>query len=271
MRHVLLHFHIFKNAGSTIDWSLRRTFDNRFVDHRDDRAMVLGGMDYVRNILAREINVEAMSSHYMAFDPQYALQGIQHWYICLLRKPLLRALSVYEFEKIQSADTPGAVIAKQLDMRGYFEWSMGSDVSPVIRNFQTRYLCGVRGKGAYNLSETEFNKALDQCRQHNVIVGFVERYDESMALFEHVLCQHFKSLDLAYVIQNQSFYNNLEPVAYLKKNLGDILFSDLLGRNSMDVRLYESLERDFEARIAKIPNFESKVQNLKTRSAALHD
>ena len=36
MRNVILHYHLFKNAGSTLDWSLQRQFGAGFVDHRDD-------------------------------------------------------------------------------------------------------------------------------------------------------------------------------------------------------------------------------------------
>ena len=39
MRHILLHGHIFKNAGTTFDWSLERSFGEAFLDHREDKVM----------------------------------------------------------------------------------------------------------------------------------------------------------------------------------------------------------------------------------------
>ena len=39
MRHVILHGHIFKNAGTSFDWSLERSFGEAFVDHREDKLM----------------------------------------------------------------------------------------------------------------------------------------------------------------------------------------------------------------------------------------
>jgi len=41
-RPVLVHAHMFKNAGSTLDWSLARSFGKGFVDHREDRGMKQG-------------------------------------------------------------------------------------------------------------------------------------------------------------------------------------------------------------------------------------
>ena len=41
-RPVILHCHLFKNAGSTLDWSLHKQFGSTFVDHRDGDSMRLG-------------------------------------------------------------------------------------------------------------------------------------------------------------------------------------------------------------------------------------
>ena len=37
--NILLHGHMFKNAGSTLDWSLRQNFGADFLDHRDDEYL----------------------------------------------------------------------------------------------------------------------------------------------------------------------------------------------------------------------------------------
>ena len=39
MKQVILHGHIFKNAGTTLDWALKRSFGKAFVDHRRDDQM----------------------------------------------------------------------------------------------------------------------------------------------------------------------------------------------------------------------------------------
>ena len=51
-RHVLLHAHMFKNAGTSLDASLRQSFGAAFVDHRDDESMRLGAQylgPYIEN------------------------------------------------------------------------------------------------------------------------------------------------------------------------------------------------------------------------------
>ena len=39
-KDVIVHIHIFKNAGSSFDSSLRENFGKNFVDHRDDADIV---------------------------------------------------------------------------------------------------------------------------------------------------------------------------------------------------------------------------------------
>lgn len=269
MRDVLIHFHLFKNAGSTIDWCLKRSFGDQFVDHRDDHAILRGGMHYLMDFLIHKPHITAISSHHMAFNPRLKFQNIHPWYIILLRKPLIRALSIYEFEKRQIGDSLGAKKAKYLNMRGYFKWRLGINRRGVIRNFHTHYLSGRRWRKNIFIYESDLDKALVNCRQPNVIIGFVERFDESMVLFEHVLQPQFSELDLAYATQNQSPQNIRNPITYLKDQLDEKLFTKLIERNAMDIRLYETLEQDFTARIIEIPEFESKLRALQERSMAL--
>jgi len=44
MRHVLVHAHIFKNAGTTFDFSLSRFFGHDFVDHPKTGNFSLAGI-----------------------------------------------------------------------------------------------------------------------------------------------------------------------------------------------------------------------------------
>jgi len=269
MRNVLLHFHLFKNAGTTIDWCLKRSFGDQFFEHREDNIMLRGGMHYLMDYLIGTPNIVAISSHHMAFDPRWKHRDIHPWYIILLRKPLIRAVSIYEFEKRQTGDSLGAKKAKYLDMRGYFKWRLGVNRRGVIRNFHTHYLSGFSWRKNFIIYETDLDKALLNCRQSNVIIGFVERYDESMVLFEHVLQPQFNDIDLSYITQNQSPQSIQNPMTYLKSQLGESIYAKLIEKNTMDLRLYENLERDFTTHLAEIPGFEDKLLALRKRSAAL--
>jgi hypothetical protein len=261
---VLLHCHLFKNSGSTIDWALRRSFMRGFVNHRDDREMAKGGMEYVEKYLANRKRVIAISSHHMPFDPYYQSTNYAFWHIIMLRHPIARTVSVYEYEKIQPPVSLGARKAKELDMRSYFEWRMRMDSPAVLRNYYTRYLTNKKHP-AQDLRNQDFEEALLRCALPNVLIGIVERFDESMVLFENSLKAHFQKLNFAYIKQNQNFAVPKEPIEYLREKLGCALFSELNDKNTLDSSLYEKLSVEFGKRIERINDFQECLAEFKVR------
>jgi hypothetical protein len=269
MDHVLLHCHLFKNAGTTIDWALKRSLGWGFVDHRRDRTMIRGGMRYIEKYLALRGYVMAVSSHHMPFDPAFESRRFHCWHIIMLRHPIARCASVYQYEKIQPAVSLGAKMAKKLDMRGYFAWRMQDDAPVVIKDFHTRYLAG-RKNPARRLRDEDFDSALLHARSPKVLIGFVERFDESMVLFESVLKNNFRKLDLAYIKQNQNHARPEDAIAYLHDELGDDLFLRLNSANALDGRLYEMLGAEFDNRIAGLGDFDQRLVDFRRRCASLH-
>lgn len=268
VRQILLHNHLFKNAGTTIDWALKRSFGRRFCDHRDDQEMVKGGMPYVVEFLTRQRPVMAISSHHMPFDPDFETAELAFWHVCMLRHPIARALSVYRYEKSQPArQSLGAKMAKQLDMRGYFEWRLGDESPAVLRDSHTRLLSGLRSKKRQVLEEADLERAGSQARRPRVLVGLVERFDESMVLFEHALQGTFENIDLTHVVQNKSREQVSDPAEALRAELGDELYAKLLQKNAYDMCLYEDMSRELDRRMAAIADFDVQLTTYRDRCA----
>lgn len=274
MRHILLHGHIFKNAGTTLDWSLQRCFGDAFLDHRDDQSMRRGGADFLASLIAEHPDLGALSSHHLSRElpelPQVRLHPL-----FLVRHPLLRVRSVYDFERRQDAPTLGAQMAKQLGFRDYVAWRMRPDVPGTIRNYQTFYLArgNVEGRRpGRNLAG--FELALSYVRQAP-LVGVVELYDESMTLFEHRLRRAFPLIDLAYVRQNSSEASS--GAAPLQSRLAEILVElgdlaqEVIDRNSYDLALYQAVRSKLLAATARIEEFDQQMAEFRERCAALRD
>jgi hypothetical protein len=173
MRVVLAHGHIFKNAGTTLDWSLERNFGEAFLDHRDDKIMREHGTRHVSELLVQRPELKALSSHHLV----HRMPEVEDCLIVpiyLLRHPIERIDSVYNFERRQEADTAGARAAKEKSFREYVAWRMQSGVPRTIRNYQTIYLAGV-----HNYSEDFepglgiFGTAMGTVRA-NPLIGAVE-------------------------------------------------------------------------------------------------
>jgi hypothetical protein len=269
-RAVILHGHIFKNAGSTFDWSLERNFGAGFCDHRDDMDMRKGGADYLADYLAVNSTLNALSSHHLCSPPPKS-ESINLVRVFLFRHPIARVRSVYDFERKQPEVTPGSIYANKYNFSEYVSWRMRPEVNPTIRNYQLRYcLPGKHGRSELNDSD------LDQVYQDIsscALVGVVDRYDESMVVFEESLRALFPNIDLSYVIQNVSGKSAASKSSEEKS--GDVLneigtiSSLLLDNNRLDMKLYELSNDLLDSRIKLISNFEKKLMAFGLRCAKL--
>lgn len=269
MRHILLHGHIFKNAGSTLDWSLRRSFGPAFCEHRDDAAMREAPRDTLAAAVS-ESSMVALSSHNLPSPPP-SLDGIVFHAVFLLRHPIERALSVYAFERQQQAMTPGAQAAKRMNLQDYVAWRLQDEVRPVIRNFQTRFLAGGAVRHGSDTLTSDAVAAAHQRLTAGAPVGLVDRYDASMVALEAALRPFFPGLDLAYMPQNVS--RGAGPAAALdvtgaQEQLGP-LWEPLLAHNAQDLALYEAAGAALERRIAALPDAGRDLEQFRQRLAAL--
>lgn len=268
-RVVILHGHLFKNAGTTFDWSLQRVFKEGFVDHREDTCM-RKGHDFLKPFIRDNPELKAISSHHMQF-PAPKINNIDIIPAILLRHPVARIISVYNFERLQDADTIGAITAKEKSLSDYVHWRMQPDTGPTIRDFHVRYCTRLRASRDLPVSETRFKEALAFLAT-TPLVGIVERYDESMVAFEHYLKPFVKNIDLSYIQQNVS---NEQPLS-LDQRIDSVLSALdnktrklVLENNHFDLALYENANTLLDQRIAGIPWFNIKLRAFRKRCKQL--
>lgn len=267
-RNIILHAHLFKNAGTTFDWSLRRSFNSGFVDHRDDAAMKAGD-GYLYQWLRDQPHCVALSSHWMTLPVSQPPD--MNLLLCLfLRDPIERAQSVYRFERAQQGvDTPGSIKAKELSFADYVRWQLQPMPGPVMKNFQVRYCSGdYLGEPIETLGQ----RARELIAQVPLL-GLVHRYDESMVLFEHRLRPLFPQLDLSYRRQNVTRGHALslqQARAAVIDELGS-LASELQQANTLDQLLFEQACERFDSLWHSVPDREQRLQELRERSKALAD
>jgi hypothetical protein len=267
-RPVIVHCHLFKNAGSTLDWSLKRQFGDGFVDHRDDASMRQGA-GFLGPYIERHIGLSAISSHDVRL-PLPVSQEFKILPIIALRHPIDRARSVYDFEHRQEANTPGAIHAKKLSFADYIRWRMQPDVRPAIRNFHCSFCVSdfdsVIGEQQYLDSVALLSKT--------PLLIIVERYDESMLLLEHYLAQDFPDIDLAYVSQNVTPGRKLgleQRVAAVFDELGPALTVEFREKNHWDMKLYEDAQAILNERLGSLGRIEKLLENFRVRCRLLSE
>ncbi len=262
-RNIIAHAHIFKNAGTTIDWILRKNFGAHFNENREDQRM-LKEPTYLKSLLELNPMLKAVSSHSMPL-PLSPIDDLTLHTIVMLRDPLLRVRSAYEFEKKQQANTLGAINAKDKSFKDYVAWRMLPEVPPTIKNMHVRYLTRNSMPIKVVLSEGHLESAIEFVNE-NQLVGLVEKFDESALIFANHLKQYEIDVDFSYKRQNvgSSTHNKKElEIRQLQSDLGDELFEKLLLNNALDIKLYKYFEKLFLERIIGIPSFDKKLNELR--------
>jgi hypothetical protein len=250
MRIVLIHYHLFKNAGSTMDAILGRSFQGRshgYIEGPEPWSTVRPQelLSYVH----ANPEVGLVSSH-QARLPIPVHSQTRFFPILFLRQPIDRFASVYEYERRQPADStsPSAIIARDNDLKTFAEWTIGREATAVCRNFQVIHLAGAQGDMRIaRATHEDYMTALTRLKELPFF-GLVESFDESLLGLQHLLRPHLGEIDLAFTIENASpgrLRTLDERLKCIEGELGDALYRDLLEINALDMLLYREAQQLF--------------------------
>lgn len=243
MRHVILHYHIYKNAGSTIDGILQRNFAGQCGSIEAPFPWNTLVSEAALTLSRSSPDLKVISSHQLRLPLPRDNDTTFHPVI-FLRHPIDRAASVYAFERRQPADSLGlgVRVARENDLKGYVRWRLEDGHGAVIRNFQVVHLAGRRHDMRTALADRrDLDIACERLRQLPCY-GLVERFDESLQRLKVYLEQYFGCIDVHYEIVNRSPERSDQlhtRLAEIKAALGRSLYQELLDKNALDIELYE--------------------------------
>lgn len=249
-RPLLIHYHIFKNAGTSFEWALQEAFGVAFRQYDSpDPAGLVAARDLVKLVKA-DAQLQAISSH-QATPPAPRIPGRKVLTSMLIRDPIARIGSIYAFERSQDSDTRGARQAKRLNFKDYVEWRLSATPS-LICNYQVNLCCGHPDSG--ECSQRDLEVAIIRLDAID-IVGTVARYNEWLALARSILQQHYGEIALPMVHHNRSVdrpkISEAEILARLVNDLGSAMTKELLARNDLDMCLYEVADALLTRRLAE--------------------
>lgn len=252
-RPLLVHYHIFKNAGTSFEWTLKQALGRRFCTY-DFAApnQILSSADIIRYVKRRP-ETEAVSSHQASF-PAPKIRGRQVLTSILIRDPIARIRSIYAFERQQEASTPGALKAKELDFSGYVEWRL-STAPAMLCNYQVHFCSRTKEtRNKKSLDESDLRKAIANLDQID-IVGTVERYSEWLTLARSILSKAFPGILLSATRQNvTSTGRETTEAAILDDLVNDLdqtLAEHLLEGNKLDMCLHQVAEALLTRKLAE--------------------
>ncbi|NUO75694.1 MAG: hypothetical protein HOQ32_06735 [Lysobacter sp.] len=271
-RFVILHYHTFKNAGSTIDYALERNFGEGLVAFHgghDDAVLVA---DHVAGLVSSDLSIRAVSSHHLRY-PKPVLRGTRFIDVCFVRHPLDRIRSLYHYGLKLEPTTWLGGLAQSFDERGFVA-HLVLHAPHAINDSQVNLLaCAgfyARPPGPVDLE--------DACAIVDRVcaLGVVDMFDVSMVSIEHYLRPMFPVISMEYVAQNVSSPQAPEReegayglAAACRQVWGDTLYAQVVALNQQDLRLYEKAREEVSRRYALVPDRHERLLEYRARCAAL--
>jgi hypothetical protein len=265
MRFVILHYHILKNAGSTIEEILYWNFRERFRRFdTEDRDQVITNAE-VLALLNANPEVEAVSSHQM-YDPVPCVPGFIFFDLCFLRDPLDRIRSVYDYFREKPAEgDPMSELANQVTLGAFaarliedFPWT----INDVQVNLLANGLINDQPKGLEDL-ERASRRMLS-----TAFLGVVDRFNESLIAGQHALRTFFRfhrahepvnvsrGLEGTLAVRIEKFREACDPP----------VFAELQRLNQMDYELLRRARVEVERRFNLVEDGITRLRALEGRS-----
>jgi len=271
MRFVVVHYHIFKNAGTTVERILEREFPGHFARIHGPSPDATLDADDLTAFLDDHPNIQAVTSHHLRY-PAPSPRKIVVFDCCFLRHPLDRLDSVYSyFRKIDSTDplcrnahrqTPHEFIRRLLN---------GSPEQ--VSNVQVTNLAN-RGAFTRPANASDLERAVRTVR-NMALPGVVEMFQESMVAGEYFLRPAFPSIRLSSGPTNVS--RQLAPDASgererehrLIQRWGRDLYDQLARMNELDLQLFDQARDEIRRRLSLIPAVPSRIAEFDDRCREL--
>lgn len=251
MRTVLLHYHIYKNSGTSFEQVLDASFGARHERFDGPYPFFTIMQDQIDQIIARRTEAVAFSSHQVLL-PQPGSLDYRVIAATFLRHPILRLGSIYRYKRGSGDGTVTAELASAHDFAGWIAASFPVRTELThMSNPQTRYFAGVYGRQAqvrvepglltYDLVTAERNLA-------NVeLLGRTEYFDADLTRFVGIAARYGLALTIPEVTHHNATERSTAPVAErveaLLSQLPGALRDRLLAANQQDLALYAMAER----------------------------
>jgi hypothetical protein len=243
-RKVLIHYHLFKNAGTSVDAILHRNFGDRWIKEEFPPPRLVNHQEAIHRVILDNPDMVAVSSHTLAL-PAPEIDGVEIFPILFVRHPLDRLKSAYEFERKQEGANFGARLARENNFAGYIRGRLAVPRDRSCRNFHVQRLAM-----AVPVQEgTERERAL-MALDRLPFVGLVDAFAASAEVLQERVrwmfpdFQSFESWENSGRPRERALEERLDAI---RRELGEECFALVMEVNKDDVALYNSARRRNQA------------------------
>lgn len=255
MRKVIAHYHVFKNAGTSIDKILESSFRDKWLSYdTPNKPGAKISTNDLKKIIRDNPTIKAFSSHQIFPPvPDMSDEGVEIFPILFLRHPLDRIMSCYLFEwgKQKGLDQPKESLTEYINFR--FEKYRRNAIEE-FQTFRCASLNEEMSNQVYKQPDDELltnsKKFIDTVRFY----GIVEYFNESLQKLDDYLKPHFDELTIKNIRTNSLQDKRLsidEKIDNFKNSIDKDLFEEVLKRNRLDLELYQYAKSKFEKSLEK--------------------
>lgn len=241
MRKVILHYHLFKNAGTSLDAAFKENFSEKKGEWvtKEFPNQPAANREQVRQWILDNPQAKCFSSHTALF-PVPEFDDIEVIPVIFFRHPIDRISSAYSFEKKQGGNNFGPTLARNTTLSGYIETRLSLTHDRQCRNFHSHRL------SSNNLTGVSDEISISKETMHSLpFIGLVENYSQSLLKLEELLLENgFESISLKSFTENSSSRVSLslrDKLLEIERKLGDELYNFLKACNSIDLSLWEDV------------------------------
>ena len=266
---MILHCHIFKNGGTTIDNILERNFGVSAIKLESSRRDFLSSGQIIDTV--HQQSPSSISSHTLGL-PVPDSDSITFIPLIMIRHPLDRLGSMYAYFKQKTKNLNNSKfypLAKQRPFKEFVKILLKSGIDSSFVNLQSQFFLGNYNPPKY-LSEKSWDLVVENTQ--STCIGVLDRFDDSMVLWEDRLKKNFPNISLAYSKANVSHgrtQNISERLNDMKNELGSELVAEFEKRNKFDYRLYHLALKRIDFEIGNVPDFINRKLDLRQRSKDL--
>lgn len=251
-RSVIVHYHLFKNAGTSIERLLKQSMGSTWVSwDKPQSGAKISGRE-LQQWLEERPHIRAVSSHQLV--PPVAKGAFQVTPVVFLREPLSRVRSawLFEWQKQLGLEEPKGSLAD------YVEDKFKQKNTSVIANFQVSRLSNQQYDDVKQRLHRYHHELLPAaCRFVDSLpfIGIVENFSDSLLLLRAATSKLFPELVIKEHRENVTDLSSSsveQRIESIRREIGNDLFDELCVRNRMDLQLYSYATGRFQAQLEQM-------------------
>jgi len=261
MRHVIAHFHTYKNSGSSFDALLQENYGEDHIAFDGPFPYMTINQPELVKVIRRHPTIKAVSSHQIRLPVPTNL-WVNVLAAVFVRHPLLRIRSIYSYGRKRSEEDPAFAeknidgvsgLASDTEFDDWIRAQREQGLLNHISNAQTQIFSGVylqsgmHKEAAPNSNKTHMISDLNQAKRNLECVPLLartEHYNEDVARFTGILADYgieFSMFDM-HVVNSSTGHQELsieDRIRAVEESLSAESLDWLKLANRQDFALYE--------------------------------